>query len=280
MTEHLSTVFSGAVTEAQTVKETVIEGIEPFVLDLDEVYSVVVPAGASRQVLDLERYQPTPYRKHGSVELHTQESFTRFVNEHKVEATHIYADRDSFRFVAAFNDATATESGWADHRASLTLKHTPEWLHWTKLDDQLVGQVAFAEHIEDGLLEIHDPDGAYILELAQTFHAHTNITFRQAHTLASGERQFEYVENTTAGAGRAQDLTIPKELILGIAPFEGTQPYKVVARLRYRLADGNLNLGYKLDRPHEVLRSAFEDTVGWIGTDTALTVLLGKPPVI
>jgi uncharacterized protein YfdQ (DUF2303 family) len=141
-----------------------------------------------------------------------------------------------------------------------------------------MGQEDFAEHVEDGLDEIVDPDGAYMLELAQTFHAHTNVEFGQAVVLASGERQFTYVENTSAQAGKRGELTIPKELKLGIAPFEGTQPYKVIARLRYRLQGGTLKLGYKLVRPLDVQRAAFNDTVAWIEEDTSHSILRGIPP--
>lgn len=264
-------------TEAEQIAQLAIESVEPRELDPNELYHVVVPAGASTHVLDLEAHLDNPNRKKGTTELHTQESFAHFVNEHKSDATHLYADRDGFRFVALFNDATTSGTGWGDHRAGLSLKKTPEWEHWTAKDGQMLGQVAFAEHVEDGLNEIVEPDAAYVLELAQTFHAHTGVEFKQAHTLESGERQFQYVEHTTAGAGRQEQLTIPKEIVLGIAPFEGTQPYKLVARLRYRLSDGKLSLGYKLDRPLDVLRAAFGDAVTWIQDDTDLYPLLGKP---
>lgn len=230
------------------------------------------------ETIDLERYLDTPRRKTGINELHDQASFAHFVNEHKVDKeTHLYADRFNRRIVAIFNDATDDSSGWGDHKAGLTLRFTPEWEHWSNLDGKLVGQVQFAEHIEDGLDEIVEPEAAYVLELAQTFHATTTSDFKQAHTLESGERQFAYVENTTAGAGRQRDLTIPKEIKPGIAPYEGTQPYKITARLRYRLTEGKLTLGYKLIRPVDVLKSAFEDAVRWIAEDTSLYPHLGTP---
>ena len=292
-------------TEAKDIIDIATSAVEPYPLAIDELYHIVVPNGSSASLLNLERFMDRPRRTEGTTALHTQESFAHFVNEHKESPrTHLYADRKNAQFVAVFNDAAHENNvsiaafndselldsspenyqlwhkGWGDHRAVLTLEHTPEWLHWIGKDNEMMSQVNFAEHVEDGLDEIHEPAAALVLEIAQTFHAHTNVAFRQATTLASGEQQFSYVENMVAGAGRGeQNVTIPKELVLGIAPFEteSAQPYRIVARLRYRLTNGTLSLGYKLTRPQDVLRSAFKDTVQWIGGDTGLYPLLGKP---
>lgn len=286
MTEPLRTTEAA---ETPHVARLAIESVQPFAVQAGDLYEVTTPAEAQRYIVDLEKFLPEPKRTRGTVYLHNQQSFAHFVNEHKVDPdTHLYADRYQFRFTAVFNDAGVTlvegkssdevVRGWGDHRAVLALKHTKEWERWAEHDGQLIGQEAFAEHIEDNLDEIVEPDAAYVLELAQTFYAHTGVEFRQAHTLASGERQFQYVETTQAGAGRQDQLTIPKEIVLGIAPFEGTQPYRLVARLRYRLAAGKLALGYKLTRPEDVEKTAFEDATAWIGEDTGIYSLLGSPP--
>jgi uncharacterized protein YfdQ (DUF2303 family) len=136
----------------------------------------------------------------------------------------------------------------------LQLEHTDEWKHWTSLDKQLVGQTDFAEHIEQGLKEIVEPPAADMLELAQTFHAAQSASFRSATRLHNGITQVQYDEEVDASAGRSKQLEIPQEFTLAIAPFVGEEPYRVTARLRYRLSSGNLKLGYQLVRPADVVR--------------------------
>ncbi len=190
-------------TETDAASDITLRGVAPTELDANEFYHVIVPAGADRHLFDLEKYLPAPRRKSGEVYLHTQDSFAHFVKEHTIaEHTHVYAERHSFTIVAVFNDASADDPGWRDHRADLALAKTPEWRHWEDADGKLMSQVQFAEHIEEGLLEIQVPTAAEMLELAQTFHANTNVEFKSATTLAYGQRQFTYVENTTPSPGR------------------------------------------------------------------------------
>jgi uncharacterized protein YfdQ (DUF2303 family) len=121
------------------------------------------------------------------------------------------------------------------------------------------------------------PAGADLLELAQTFQATTKVEFRESKQLASGQRQFQYVEETDARGGQRGELTIPKEFELGIAPFEGCDPYRVIARLRYRLRDGKLSIGYVLDNPRDVERQAFRDVVETLSEACSLPALYGRP---
>lgn len=277
-------------SEATAIAQLARASTRPIEIEPDSLYHVVDVNGAPT-VLDLEKHRSEPWRRRGTVHLHTQDSFSHLVNEHKEHpSTHLYADVDRFALTAIFNDfgvddvssAGSEENvvhlGWGDHRAELVLRQTPEWKHWAGKDGQLLDQVEFAEHVEDGLDEIREPDAAYVLELAQHFHAHTSTNVRSAQRLDNGEVQLTYDQAISATAGKSGDLKIPKEIVLGIAPFEGTQPYKVVARLRYRLSGGHLSIGYKLTRPHDVLRSAFEDTVNWVADDTDLIAHRGQPP--
>ena len=52
----------------------------------------------------------------------------------------------------------------------------------------------------------------------------------------------------------------------------------MTARLRYRITDGQLGLGYILDRPEVVQRSAFNDVRKAIDAATVIPSLLGQPP--
>lgn len=272
-----SSSFAGT-TEADAVAAIAQEAVEPHALDPQVIYGVTTPAGADHEVIDLEHFLPSPRRKNGSITLNDSESFARYVNKHLDDAaTELYADVTKQTIVALLNDHSQDDAGWADHRATLYLRRTPQWEIWTRNDGTLLEQVAFAELVEDNLPDIVEPDGATLLEMAQSFQAHTKVQFESARHLQGGERQLIYTEETTASAGTKGDITIPPTFVLGIAPFEVGELYKVTARLRYRITDGRLRLGFRLDRPEDILRSAFSDVVKDVQTRTTIDVLYGTP---
>jgi uncharacterized protein YfdQ (DUF2303 family) len=160
----------------------------------------------------------------------------------------------------------------------LELVHTPEWERWANRDGKVMTQQAFAEHIEDCLGDIRNPTAADMLEVAQSLEARTDVAFRSGVRLANGQRQFTWVENTEAKAGGGT-LEVPAEFELGLVPWIGRAqiPFKVMARLRYRVSPDGLMLGYKLVDTERILRKAFaEDIVAPIaGAD--ITIVEGRP---
>lgn len=265
-------------SDAAVIAGVAMAATEPSELDPTVVYGLTVPPGAQHQVLDLERFLPAPRRKQGTFTFHTAESLVGYVNEHNVDGcARVWANVDQFQVAAVFNGHDSTAPGWGDHQAVLTLRPTPEWLAWVAQDRKMLSQVEFAELIEDRLDDIVEPDAASLLELARTFEAKTNVDFESGIVLESGQRQITYKETIVAKAGQGGTIEIPKQFVLGVAPFQGGDPYRVEARLRYRLKDGGLTLGYQLVRPDLVQRDAFEQTVGWVASATSTTTWFGTP---
>jgi uncharacterized protein YfdQ (DUF2303 family) len=265
------------VPESQVIADIATAAARPTTLAPGALFHCVVPEGYVSELQDTEKWLPEPDRLRGTVVLHTAESLTEFINRHKDERTTVWADQESFRFISVLNDATKGCPEWADHRAALTMRKTPEWAYWESKDGELMSQEDFAGHIEDGQTEVREPDAATLLELASTFHAKTGVNFRQSTRLQDGQRQLQYDETTTATAGHSGQILIPREFILGIAPFFGSDPYKVVARLRFRLNGGKLGIGYQLVRPHEVQQAAFQDAAASISGATEVSQFMGTP---
>jgi uncharacterized protein YfdQ (DUF2303 family) len=257
------------------VESTFLEGSE-------HVLEVVLPPEHQHRLVDLERYQPWPRRKSGRIELHDAASFGDYVTRHRVEATTtLYADHEHATVVGVINDAGGDEDqpGWGDHRATLKLKHTKPWLLWTGEDSDSMTQSEFAEHIEQGLADIVEPSAAAMYELAQTFQARLGATFRQSGRLADGRRALHFEEQIEASAGEQGDLTIPKEIRLLVAPYEGGRAYELVARLRFRIREAKLTLSYHLVRPEDVRKAAFDEAVTAIEAATSVKAFRGLPPV-
>lgn len=244
---------------------------------------VAVPQSGRFQVLDLreylDKYKDAPDRVTGSVRVQKVEDLVRYVKRHDVaENTTIWLDAKSHAVVAVLNDHGKDAPQWGDHRVSLTLEKTPEWQHWLKYDGQLLSQVDFATHIEEGLNEVVEPDGATLLEIAQSMIGSVDAQFRSAHRLRDGSLKFAYIEEVQAGAGQDGELEIPKTFTLSISPFVGEEPAPITARFRYRITDQKLKLAYNLERPWQVEREAVDRVaVKLTATFEGDRVFIGSP---
>jgi len=280
LTETTDLAGQGALTEAGAVAVLAQEAAAPDELDPNKTYSLLVPDGDHVELLDLEYRLPAPERARGTYRPATVGALIDHVTRHyDKDHTTIWVHPTSGRIAAVFNDTAPGEGatpGWRDHCSQLDLRHTDEWLFWRSKDGQLVSQTEFAEHIEDGVKEIVEPAAADMLELAQSFQAAASASFRSATRLADGTVQMQYDEQLDAKAGRSGEIPIPTEFTLAIAPFLGEEPYKITARLRYRLTSGTLRLGYRLERPNDVVRDALEQIAARL-TDRFTHVFLGEP---
>lgn len=262
----------GAVVDAAR------EGQIPRTVDPATPTIVVVPEGVRPVEIDLSAWRDNPTRKTGVYRPATVDAFAAYVEQHTdPSVTTVWVHPTSGQVVAVFDDNGQETPGWGQHRAELNLETTPEWDHWATQDGNMMSQSEFADHIEVGLDDIAAPDGADVLEMAQTFHAKSSVQFRQATRLTSGETQFQYDEELQATAGKTGTLEIPQVLMLALSPFVGEERYKVTARLRYRLNSGKLTLGYKLDRPESVQRDALEKVAETLGEKFPLTYVGSAP---
>lgn len=250
----------------------------PSAIVPEELY-VWVGGGGEVNVLDLEKHRNAPKRKRGAVTFHTAESFIAYVAVHAGAdgATTLWGDVEQSRVTAVLDDHTREDARWGDHEASLRLRHPPSWKAWIGRDRNVGSQADFAEHIEDNLAEIVEPDAATMLEIAQTFNAHTTASFGSAQRLATGEVKFRYEETTSATSGTKHEMEVPHGFTVALQPYEGSERYTITARLRYRVREGELSIGYHLDRPEEVLRSAFGDVVDQVALKTGIGVWQGAP---
>lgn len=250
-------------TEADTVAAITQASSEPKPLDPVSPQALIIPAGGHAHIPDLDKYLPTPRRKTGTYKPADVTSLIDYLTVHSdTEHTTIWIDQVTSRIVAVINDNAAGAPGWRDHRADLQLLTTPEWKHWTSRDGQRLGQEDFAEHLQDGVEQIRVPDAATMLEIAQTIQGKTKVDWRSATRLDNGEIGFAYQEEVQASAGRAGQLEIPQELTLAVSPFYGEPPSDLTARLRYRIRDGNLTIGYKLNQPHELVLGVLKRIAG------------------
>lgn len=261
-------------TENQVLADAVMQAVSPQ--DVSEgISTVVVPKDHRVVVLSDEAALPNPKRKTGTATFYDADGLAAYVNRHKSEASLLYMDARETTIQAVLNDHGAEDAGWADHVARLSVRKTDAWTRWLANNETLSDQEAFAEHIERNLIDIVEPNGADLLELAQTIQATTKVDFRSSRLLANGQRQLEYTENVETAGGQRGEIIIPKEFTLGIAPFEGTDLYKITARLRIRIVESHLRIAYILDNPQDVEREAFNDIADRVKNATDVEVVYG-----
>lgn len=273
--------MSGPTTDAQAIVDAGIASAEPHVLDDDVRTAFVVPAGGKVSVIDRPRDDEldAPRRVLGNTTVFNADGLAHLWGKYSSDASELYADPVGHRLTAVFNaDASGEDAGHRDHRAELVCRLTPAWQAWLQRDGRLIDQTDFAQFIEDRLAEIVEPSGADMLELATTFESSSQVEFKSATILSSSQRALHYEETSTAKAGQKGDIEIPASFVVALQPFEGGDAYRVTARLRYKIAHGQLAIGYRLERPDIVLDTAFGDVRTAVAEATGAEILLGTPP--
>ncbi len=270
-----------AGTENQALIDLALGAAGREVLEDDERSAIVVPAGGQLVIVDPvpDAALDAPRRVEGTTAVLNVASFAYLYAKYRKPTSETYANLDDRTITTVVNaDTDADYAGHRDHRLILQCKSSTAWTAWTARDGQLMKQVDFAEFIEDRLLDIVTPTGAEMLELAQSFQATTGVEFKSVAVLTSSSRSLIYEETIAAKAGMKGDIQIPTHIDLGLTPFDGGNRYRVRARFRYRIAHGDLALGYRLERPEDVLREAFDDVRTKVAEESGADVLLGSPP--
>jgi uncharacterized protein YfdQ (DUF2303 family) len=103
------------------------------------------------------------------------------------------------------------------------------------------------------------------------------VDFKSGLRLSSGAIQFQNLESIDAKVGAAS-IAIPEQFTLGIAPMFGAPSYSIPVRFRYRLQEGKLTLGVKLQRIESLMETLIEDVVAKIERGANISVLDGLPP--
>lgn len=234
----------------------------------------LVPEGYELE--KLEGILPEPTRKRGGTKLNDAASFIAVVNDQKSDSTRLYSTVSPPTFQAVFNDV-ADVPGWRDHRASYHAPLSPEWLIWTDSSGKQRNQTEFAAFIEANMLDIIEPDGAVVLEVSRTLEAKKKVEFASSVRLSDGSVQFNYEEDVQGSALKGQ-LKVPESFVLAIPVFENGDPWRIEAKLRYRIAEGGkLTIWYELVRPHKVIEAAVKELRAKIAEETGLSILVGAP---
>jgi uncharacterized protein YfdQ (DUF2303 family) len=233
-----------------------------------DVKVAILPDGHRLVVVDQERFAPEPVRRRGVASVTEIAPFGGYVTAHHGEGTTVWISHDPDNLgetslaigdiVAVIDDHRPGAAGWGEHRVDLPIRTTPQWQHWLSRDGDLLPQVAFSDHLRQGLNEIIEPDAATILEVAQDLVVSTQATLGSV-VREGGDLKVSFTAEATARAGsKTVESEIPEVFTLRVAPFAGAMSVEIEARLKWRDKGGVLHLGYTLVRPLEALRDAID----------------------
>lgn len=243
--------------------ERIVRGSTVFKPEGCEAAFLQVPNGY--QVKDLEFLAKQPRRIRESISHENVDSFIEYLNQWGNEDTTIFANGSDryLRAVIDYHVDTSTPS-WCSHQTSYTARLSRELLAWQSKNGQALTQVDFAEFIEDRISDVVDPVGADLLERVLKLQIIQKATFRSAIRLQTGQVQLQYSEEDENGT-----LELPDKITLGLPVFHNGDPYKVQARLRFKLAEGKVSFSYKLLEIDRAIEHAFAEVVAKVKAGAA-----------
>lgn len=271
--------------DLQPVIDTARQAVTPTTLaETDTLRHVFIPGHGNTESrierVDIEAGRAKPARKRGAVTVFDAASFNQVLADNADAGNiAIYFDRNPEKpsVVAVLNGHGKAGAGWGDLRVSIAFRPTPQWVKWKAIDGKMLPQVTFAEFIEDNLEDIAEPAGSVMLEIATYLEAVRTVNFRSGVRLTSGAIQFRHDQSDEAKVG-ANTLDVPETIKLGIAPIFGLGSYGVPARFRYRIDNGKLTLGIRLQRVETMMAAIVEDVIAKIERGANVSVLDGLPP--
>lgn len=262
---------AGRVMAAEPVD---IEGAEPQVL---------VPPNYTLKVVPL-------FEKKVSRQVTFQDvlSFADYVNRFMTPGTIILAKvTDTTCRLSALIDYNETATlmredaprSWWSHEAVLECVQAHDWKTWMGANGSSdpFTQTEFAQFLEDNERLFRAPSGAELLELVTTLEGKSNVRFNTAVRLQNGKSRLDFEEDVSLQGGVGTGaIELPKELVLGIIPFEnGPKPYEVHARLRYRIQSRSLVFWYETITPHLILRDAAQAVMELVREKVKCPLMIG-----
>lgn len=274
-------------TPTSEIADLTRAGTEPRELNLGSYYVVHGGDGTIREVdLTGDRYRDRTGQVTAAVAITHADSLLAYWDKHNDDQSDMWADREK-RTITAVIDANAgstqdddDRAAWQTHRATLTLALSEPMQAWLAHNGKVMEQVAFAEFCEDWMSVIAAPPAADLIEMVQDFQATMSASFKSGFKLSNGQRVMEYTEqiDQTVKGGA---VAVPQTITLSLPIWRGAADrHELTARIRTRVnhgGAGKLGIGYKLDRPTDVIDAAFEAEVARVQEHIGRPVLRGTP---
>jgi len=264
-------------TEAEVISDLARKALAPTTFKTDDGRAFLVTHDSAnvREISDEHGLQVnTPRYIKQAVTLQTQDSLVEYVNRFKTADTVLFADIAANTILATLDYHASAKAAHVAHRAALTLPFSEEWGLWTRISGKLMSQLEFARFLEENGADVRAPDAAELLEACRDLQAHRKVNFVKAVRTSSDNENFEYTDETKATTKAGIEL--PTKFKLGLPVYFGEPDTEVFAFLRWKLDDGQLNLGIQLHRAEHVRQAVFKQIVAGVAERTGCVAVFGK----
>lgn len=237
------------------------------------------------KIENLEKFLPAPIVTRQSITVRDINSFTGYAKKFHNDDSVIFADdgwKGSLMGVTPSVTAILDYHGVGKpqhgvHRATLIPRLSEAWGRWVKFCSEEFGQAAFAQFLEENMVDVVEPVGADLIEITRGIQGTQKGEFKSGVRLQSGSFNLTYSMETNATVQQG-NVEVPESIKLGIPVFENDVAYSIKAWLRYRIDDGKLKLRLELHRPRYIYADAFMTIMGKVKEAMPENlILLGVP---
>ena len=246
------------------------------------VPAVLVPEGASVSTFEKLLTRDKPLRTVANPTLRSTQQFVDYFNRFANEDSTIYVNVDAAKFKGVIDHFGANDTNNGEHTLTYTCPETEEWQQWKRMNSEWMSQEQLSEFLQDHHLQIIKPtpemfkvqeqdvvfdklpDGAKMLEIAQTLAVTSNSAITSGKNLHNGAMKFEYNEDIEGRAGAKGEFEIPTYFVIGVELFKDGKAYLILCRFRYRKDGPNLRLRFEMVRPHKTHEHAVRDVINQI----------------
>lgn len=268
----------------------------------DEAQTIAIPADMKLVSIkgSLDEYLQKPERAKGVAAHSELPSFIAHANSFKRDSSAVFAVMGEAFMQVIYDYHSKDSTSFNEHRGAFKAAASRQWQTWLAQNGEAMGQADFATFIEDNALDLIDPPAtdsihhadSAILNVSKTLGSPIasaskirelarGIAINEASSAKSfinpntGEVQIEYAaeHNDSAGA----KLKVPNLFLIAIPVYEGEHSYRVLVRLRYRLAGGRVSWFFSLYQPEQCVEDAFGEMCTKVATETGLPVYRGSP---
>ncbi|WP_020178054.1 DUF2303 family protein [Methylopila sp. M107] len=243
----------------------------------------------------IEEFRLDPRAREGKATVLTLASFIDLLDRHKDEDSAIFAEtRWPSPKITGVVDYHRLDHAPRHGRHTIVYEFpiTEEMKAWQALNGKPMGQGEFAAFLEEHAAELSAPfDGerseyeglfkerfgtpSEIIALSRDLEVFVGSRVKRQERLSSGERTIEFVEEHSNASG--EKITIPGIFMVSVPAFVDGVPVRIPARLRYRLAGGDIKWFYQLYRWEFWLREQVQKDLDQAGKETGLPTFEGVP---
>lgn len=243
----------------------------------------------------IDEHRLVPERRTGTASVDTLASFIKLTDRHKDEGSVLFGKTvyPDPKLTAILNyHSVGNDARFGDHRIEYAFPLTEEFKAWVAINNKPMDQEIFAAFLEEHSVELASPSEAEIslyqplfsekfatpsevVMLARSLEVLVNAKVKQGVRLQSGERTVEFSEEHVNAKG--EKIVIPGIFMVSVRAFVDGEPVRIPARLRYRIAGGEIKWFYQLYRWQEFVREQVQYDLRDAAEKTALPYFEGSP---